>query len=377
MLSLGGIMKRLLLLAVILLFSNTIAQARVYRNLSIGEYEKSFNLRDFKGQSFLSFMKEFIYPSFAQASTPRFFGKPIQGVREGVGVELRLSETVSTYHVKYLAHWDEKAERSGRSFAAVDSKPWNSRVEYVADASYKHYLSTLEDFLEQKDEMALFYQTLFEILLNCDPSGVQNLSIGGQQVLGDFVAVYVAEQYRHLVSGKGESLGLRHNWDNAHLQVTLLAAFHAGQTQKMMYYKGRFVNEVYHQQSKGECHYRTPWNKVPESHWMRPMNLTDYWQFNKECDRSGVNLTRKDFKNLGSKITPLVIRKNPNLEPYNFLGLFGKKWTTNYIDTITRSIVNNRSPNKFEDHELRVEMFVHWILEANRLADEITTTLKN
>ena len=35
----------------------------------------------------------------------------------------------------------------------------------------------------------------------------------------------------------------------------------------------------------------------------RDFNMTDYWQFNSECDRSGVNITRRDFVRMSRKVT--------------------------------------------------------------------------
>lgn len=361
----------------IILLASFSTQARVYKYVRVGEYQASHNLSDYKGQSFLSFMKEVVYPAIVEESSPRFNGKHIDGVKRGSGVEVRLSPNVSTFHVKYEPHWEEGAERSGRSFAGVDSNPWNDKTEYVADASYKHYLSTLESLLRDEDQVEPFYRVIFNILLNCDPEGIEDLSVKGKQVAADFVAVYIAEQYRHLISGKGKFLGKRHNWDNAHLQVTLIGAFHSGQAygEKAMFYKGRFLKNVYHQQSKEICAYQRPWSDMPEGHWIRPMNMTDYWQFNKECERSGVNLTRKDFKKMGKAITGFLIKESNMVTPKSFLKTFKKKWLSNYVDAITTFIVNNKAPRVFKNSEDLVDATVAWVMESRNLAGEITISL--
>ncbi len=353
------------------------SQARVYRYVEVGDYQASYQLADYKGQSFLSLMKEVLYPALITEAIPRFQGSHLDGVKSGQGVELRLTPTVSTYHVKYEPHWQENAERFGRSFAGVDYKPWNDKTEYVADASYKHYLSSLEEYLQTSNQIEDFYRAILRVLINCDPSGIEALSIKGQQVAGDFVAVYVAEQYRHLISGQGEKLGRRHNWDNAHLQVTLLAAFHAGQAanNQAMFYKGRFLSQVYHQKSQESCVYHKPWEDIPENHWYRKMNLTDYWQFNDECDRSGVNITRRDFQKMGRVATFYMIKNNQDLDPRALNRAFRRQWTRNFIETISNSIINNHAPDRYDNWNELVEMAVQWIVAAQAMAPEITENL--
>ncbi len=366
------------LFGVLIFLASFHSQARVYRYVEVGEYQTSFNLADYKGQSFLSLMKEIIYPALIAEAIPRYDGSHLDGVKSGHGVELRLTPTVSTYHVKYEPHWQENAERYGRSFAGVDYKPWNNKTEYVADASYKHYLSSLEDYLQDSTQMEDFYRAILQILINCDPSGIEGLSVKGQQVAGDFVAVYVAEQYRHLISGEGKKLGRRHNWDNAHLQVTLLAAFHAGQEtgKQAMFYKGRFLSEVYHQKIEETCVYHRPWNEIPHNHWYRKVSLTDYWQFNDECDRSGVNITRRDFQKLGQLATYFMIKNNETLDPRVLNRAFRRQWTRNFIETITYAIINNRAPDRYENWNELVELAVQWIIAAKTMAPEITEGLK-
>ncbi len=366
-----------LLFILTLLTTPEFASARVYKNIQVGDFETSFHLSDYSGQSFLSLMKEVIFPALTKEAGHRWTDRHIYGVKRGQGVELRLTESVTTFHVRYKAFWEDDAERSGRSFAGVDTNPWNKVTEYVADASYKHYLKTLEMLFQDAEQIPLFYIALLKIIINSDASGVDKLSLYGQQVLADFVAVYVAEQYRHLISGKGQYLGPRHNWDDAHLQVTLLAAFHSGQSKgnKSMFYKGRFVKEVFHQQYKEVCPYKMSYNQIPKKHWRRPVNLTDYWQFNRSCERSGVNLTRGDFSRLGRRLTPRLIAKSAAINAKLFIQLFHKKWTSNYISTISRFFINNKAPRRFEDPELYVDMILLWLMESRVWADEISDEL--
>ena len=365
-------MRYLIFAALFVMFICKTSQARVYYSVYISEFEEVIHLEDFKGQSFLSFMKEVMYPRLTESASKNGDWSHFEGVKKGFGVELRLTENITTYHIKYKAHWEEKAERSGRSYAGVDHKPWNKKVEYVADASYKHYLNTLEKLFRNQEEVEPFLNAILMILTNCDSSYLESLSAKSKQVAADFMAVYVAEQYRHLISGKGKKLGPRHNWDDAHLQVTLLAPFHAGQQQKSMFYKGRFTNKVYHQKYNDLCIYQQPWLEIPENHHVRSMNLTDYWQFNKECDRSGVNLTRRDFQKLGRFITPFLFNEMNYEDTQELQKIFKRKYIRNYISSISKLFINNKAPRVFKEPQQMVNLITKGLLISNVFASPIT-----
>ena len=355
----------------------TTAQAKVYWNINVGSYQKQLDLRDHKGQSFLSLMKEQIFPALQEASQEQSGSSAINSVRRGKGLELRLTDSVTTFHVNYKAHWEEKAERAGRSFSGVDHNPLKKSMEYVADSSYKHYLSSLEDLFKDPGQIRAFNLAILAVVLNCDSSGFLGLSEKGQRVAADFVAVYLAEQYRHLLSGKGQFLGKRHNWDDAHLQVTLLASFHGGQTpqNKAMFYKGDFRHQVYHQIVQRNCVYQKAWHDIDKNHWLRTMNLTDYWQFNASCDRSGVNLTRRDFNKMGDAITTWLIKNSQELSIETFNELLQTKWTDNFIDKFTGFIISNQAPRHFEKSEELIEEILLWLEQSSLFANEITASL--
>lgn len=363
---------------------STPGYSKVYRNVPIGEYsnEASFSLTDCNGKSFLSFMKKSIYPALERESANRTTGQHIDAIRKGEGVELRLTEDVSTYHVKYKAHNEEKAERSGRSFSAVGSNP--KRPSYVADASYSHYLDTFEAMYEDEEELKSFYEAILNVVAECDGSGFDELSQNTKQVAADFVAVYVAEQYRHLISGKGKRLGPRHNWDDALLQVTLLASFHSGQTKNKngMFYEGTFTDQVFNQkydvkengESVSYCVYKQPKHPKRDELKKREIRLKDYWQFNKTCDRSGVNVTRRDFTKMGQAITEwkakgrnrtlLALKKN--LESSS----------NNLYSAISSFFINDSTPTSLEDSaDDLIESIVKFLMEVRTDAVAITEDL--
>lgn len=362
-----------------ILLVSQVSLAKVYKNIAVAKYQSSYNLEDYKNQSFLNFMREQIFPALNNESKNQRARDHITAVTKGEGVEIRLSKDVSTYHVKYKAYGEDKAERSGRSFSAVGS---GSRIAYVADASYKHYLTTLDKYVKGSEkEVRNFYKAVIEIIVNSDPSSVKYLSTEGKEVLADFVAVYVAEQYRHMMSGNGRgSLGKSHNWDDAHLQVTLLAAFHGGQSERGMFYEGKFVTSVYPQlnklSSKNLCVYEG--YNIPERKQLkkRTMNMTDYWQFNRACERSGVNMTRRDFTAMGSLITSQLKDIRPGIVK-NLASALNQKSVRNAVDAIAGAIVSNSAPKSYQDADAMVEAILEFLMHSNQEAARITQDVIN
>ena len=362
-----------------LTFAN-VSEARVYKNQRVGNYDSSFHLADHKGQSFLSFMKNTLYPAIkAEANNP-CRAKHIRCVSFGEGVELRLSDDVSTYHVRYKKIGEEKAERSGRSFGAVGT---GSRVRYVADASYKHFLSTLEDAIEDETQADLFYTAILKIVLNSDPSGIDALNTETKRVASDFVAVYIAEQYRRMIKGDGKWLASHPEWDNAHLHVTLLANFHAGQSTPGMYYHGVYSTRVYKQMdrrpgsSEKICAYKNRNASGVSKLRKRNFNMTDYWQFNSECDRSGVNITRRDFVRMSRNVTDAMqdMGLRSQLDAMYELSNGGIGTRRNINDSMADFIISDEAPAVFENADQLVDAIVNYLKLARENADEITDSL--
>jgi hypothetical protein len=280
------------------LLASVTGQAAVYHDVPVGKYKKeaSFTLKDCENKTFLSFMIDKIYPALKkEAKNQNMRGQHIEGVKNGEGVQIRLTDDVSTYHVKYKAAGEERAERSGRSFGAVGSNP--NKPSYLADASDSYYLSSLEKLAKSETQLRNYYEAIFGVLTKCDASGFAKLDTEGKQVAGDFVAVYVAEEYRHLVGGDGK-LGSSFNWDDALLQGTMIASFHAGQkpSESGMFYEGKFTDKVYNQKYEVKVEgkkdpeeyflYKQPENPKRKEFKQRHNQLNDYWQFNADCSRS-------------------------------------------------------------------------------------------
>lgn len=324
---------------------------RVYKQQKVGTYQNSLDLSDCGGETFLSFMKKKIYPALEAESMNRTSSRHIEGVEAGEGVELRLTDDVTTYHVKYKRASESKAERSGRSFSAVGD-PNGGKVAYVADASYAHFFDSFERTLKYgTDFLNHFYSAIFGVLVNCDASSFSQLNRYQKRLAADFIAVYVAEQYRHLLSGKGKKLGRSHQWDDALLQTTMLIAFHAGQKNMKMFYQGDFTDRTYDQygQVNGEkfCAYKN-WNdKRRQSLKKRNARLRDYWQPNSTCERSGVNITRRDFEKMGTAISKWNKNNSPLDNSTDLMKLLKSKrkdikYSNNYKN-IARFFISNEA----------------------------------
>jgi hypothetical protein len=372
----------LIALLVVSVFYSSPSFSKVYKNKRIGKYKVSYDLKDYDG-TFLSFMKTEIYPALADesenitGSSRDFLG----AIKRGEGVEIRLSKDVTTLHVKFQDPYADKAERSGRSFGVVG----NTRRNYIADASYAHFLRTLEKISFKSDkELEQFYRVIFQILANSDSSGISKLSREARQVAADFVAVYVAEQYRHLINGRDRDgdmsnvrLGRGHNWDDAHLQVTMLAAFHGGQSKsnRYMIYEGEFTNKVFDQNT---CLYRRFDEAKRNTTRKRSIQLKDYWQFSyrNECPgRSGVNITRGEFQEMGEIITDALF--NSDSQDKEIVSELARELNRstrgNMIKKISQFFISNSAPASLSNGgEDLVEAIVDFIMESHYDANEIT-----
>ncbi|MBX9767478.1 MAG: hypothetical protein K2X47_09430, partial [Bdellovibrionales bacterium] len=186
-------------------------------------------------------------------------------------------------------------------------------------------------------------------------------------------------------------LGEGHNWDDAHLQVTLLAAFHAGQKSnaQAMFYEGSFTDKVYDQinkigkDSRGKpinaCVYkqgRNPQLKAVRAKLeKRDINLTDYWQFNKECKRSGVNMTRSDFSKMGTEITDALASGRPAVvkAARRIVGAKEK----NVISGVAELFINDDAPSEYSPAEVAAmtKAIVDFVMQSYADAHEITLAL--
>lgn len=245
----------------------------------------------------------------------------------GGGVAVEFNDKNTAYNVNYGSGEYDKDEMTGRSFG-------ESTQRLSLDASDKHYLASLERYVRtEKQNVPEFYRSILMILLNNDASWLSAVSPAGQVVAADFLAVYIAEQDRHLMSQMQS-----HPWDEALLEVTLLSALHSGQEKVMLVYNGEFTDTTLKQASG--CQEETREEKAA--------SMVDYWQFSKStdpenCRRSGINITRKDFRMLGAMITSYQRQAHPELVQAIEKDLGLRKESQNLFADLSSFIVNQNT----------------------------------
>ena len=142
------------------------------------------------------------------------------------GSTLKLADDNYAYNIHYGTGDRSKDKQTGRSFGA-------SRIFDATDASYSHYLGTLESYATKNPaNVKHFVRTIMETLTNSNTRGYEQVNDFGDAVLTDFFAIWTAEQTRNLMDNYVEL-----HWDAALLQVTLLSAFHSGQDEIKLFYK--------------------------------------------------------------------------------------------------------------------------------------------
>jgi hypothetical protein len=218
-----------------------------------------------------------------------------QALEQGLGVAVRLDDNNYNIHENF-----PKSAQGGRSYG------WTSGQ--VGDWSDKMYLDNLALVVAEKDKDDLknFYQTIIQLLGACDAHGLAaltnnydfktNTGVPTQRVATNFLAIYTAEEYRAIQGTK--------NWDDAILEVTLLGAFHGGQTTFTKFYRGKFTTRSNVQETGN--YYGLPSKDkngkvVPTV--AKDATMDDYWQISKTSTRSGIHLTAGDYGKMGTAIT--------------------------------------------------------------------------
>lgn len=289
------------------------------------------------------------------------------GLASGGGVAIKYYEQNYGYNV----HYDAREQRSGRSFGVGPTRKAN-------DASDKQYLDDIEHYMETSPEnMGEFYRTMMQSLFNSDSSNYPSITEEGQSVLTDFLSVYTAEQARNLMSGS-----VHLHWDAALLEVSLLAAFHAGQSEFMMYYQNRVTGKTEFtktviKQSKTRC------RLADLDRDLRQARMRDYWQFSERindesnCGRSGINITKDEFRKLGKDITKYMFSNHPGLasELKNAMGVRG--YTSNLFKDLSKTLINKRAPKSYS--EARVDRianaWINFLAQVRTDADAITSEI--
>lgn len=254
------------------------------------------------------------------------------GLASGGGVKIKYANKNYSMNI----HYDTVDKKSGRSFGIGPTGGFN-------DISDRDYLVALGKYAKDSpDDLTDFYKTVFKTLLNNDTSGYANVNPEGQTLLSNFLAVYTAEQDRNLMDGK-----VTPYWDSALLEVTLLAGFHGAQDQIKLFYwnaktdKTTFTNKTFRQ---------TPCAAASAA---KVADMTDYWQFSRNitdptnCKRSGINITNKQFRQMGTAITTYMTSKHSDIVKAvrSSMGLTGAQ--PNLFFSLSNFLMSDRAPKKF------------------------------
>ncbi len=277
------------------------------------------------------------------------------GLASGGGVSIQYAENNYALNV----HYDTTEERSGRSFGVGPTRKAN-------DASDKDYLDDVQEYSsEHASNMKHFYKALFESLLNSDSSHYPSVTRFGQTVLTDFLAVFTAEQARNLMDGR-----VAPHWDAALLEVTLLASFHAGQEEFKLFYKDPETQETTFTNSTLK---QTPCEVPSQS---QSASMRDYWQFSRNitnpqhCRRSGINITKSEFRRLEKEITSYTAENNEELytRVKNSMGLENRN-VTNLYEALSKYLIATDAERVLEEEKV-TEITQAWVDLLNYSKDE-------
>lgn len=281
------------------------------------------------------------------------------GLASGGGVAIKYADKNYAFNI----HYDVTEQKSGRSFGTGPLRGAN-------DASDKQYLDDLEHYVRgSQSDLNHFYRVLFNTVLNTDPSKYQSMNKEGQALLTDFMAVYTAEQARNLMDGKVEP-----HWDAALLEVTLLASFHGGQEVLELYYTDRVQQTM--------SFTTTTFDQTPCANpsKQREAKLRDYWQFSKNitniknCKRSGINVTKSEFRTLGQNITSYMIANHPAAYEKVSKNINAGARKDNVFEALSYFLISDKTPSKFTSAKVKqtVDAWVEFLETIRNEADRIS-----
>jgi hypothetical protein len=140
-------------------------------------------------------------------------------LKRGGGVYVKLGKDTYNVHIGYSPTTANGGEDSGRSFAVGPLHGGGAD-----DYTYPQLFNDMEKYFKTHSDTSAFYQGLFEIILNCDPTYMDtNVDPEGRQLISDIVTIFSAEMDRYLMPPDG----YKHKWFMHLLEVTMLASFHS------------------------------------------------------------------------------------------------------------------------------------------------------
>jgi hypothetical protein len=254
-----------------------------------------FDLSKYPDTAYYTFVHDDLTPEMKRVAVSQGKHDYVGDLENGKGVGVRLDTANANFHVDFPV-----SKQGGRSYGWTTGLP-------IGDWSDKMYLDNLATITPNSSsndaELGSFYESLIQILGECNTGGLKSLKNLTQLQASNFLAIYTAEQYRRFMGTK--------DWDDAIFEATMLGAFHGGQDKFTLYYNGKFVSQTYVQD---EGVYQTGKSADGKTVQIKPASMDDYWQFSRDREDSGIHETYKDYILMGTKITAYELaQKNPAL----------------------------------------------------------------
>jgi hypothetical protein len=320
--------------------------------------DRILDLKTLAGKSsFYDIMRSWLTPTLEKFA-PQAKGPDTNQaeLKAGHGVTVKLSQFNFNIHVNFPAK-----SVGGRSYG------WTrGEVGDWSDATYLDHLAQAVK-VDDVEEVAKFYMLLIRMLGACsaedEESSIETLANPTQRVATNFLAIYTAEEYRAMVPEQPH-----HGWDDALVQVTLLGAFHSGQSTLTKYYLGAFSNKS---KKQGPGVYKGP---EADRAATKDAELNDYWQFsaNPQSNQSGINETRGDFVQMGVKITKYA--KANGTEPLaDIEAVVGE--SDNVIQAVSQYFSNGRSNDISKIGTLANDV-ANFLTNIRQDADKITAWIQ-
>lgn len=313
-----------------------------------------FDLSKYPNTAYYTFVHDDLTPEIKRVAAPQGKHDYQVDLENGKGVGVTLDTNNANFHVDFPV-----SKQGGRSYG------WTTGLA-IGDWSDKLYLDNLAKIIpasaSNDAELGGFYQSLIQILGECNTGGLQNLKSLTQLQSSNFLAIYTAEQYRRFMGTK--------DWDDAILEATMLGAFHGGQDTFTLYYNGKFVTQTYVQD---EGVYQTGKSADGKIVQTKPASMDDYWQFSRDQEESGIHETSKDYILMGTKITAYEsAQKNAALSAIQAI-VDPEGLNESVFNAISQWFVNNAAvPSKVDQLAKDVSDF---LVQVRKDAPAITISL--
>ena len=272
-----------------------------------------FNLNANKtNQTYFNFVRSTLGPALlAKQSRSKNYDGDLQKCQGGAacnGIGVQLSTSVFNLHLDY-----PRSSVGGRSYG------WTSSTKLIGDWSDAVYLTNLWAVVSGTSpaDLAKFYSAIIQVLGSSNGDGLEALQTSSkganssQRLAANFIAIYTAEEYRALP----RLPDAHENWDDALLEVTMLGAFHGGQSTFTKFYRGQFSTKAWVRKAGVYGYRNDQWQPPQVPTTPKTADMTDYTQdsYQVGSEQSGPHETRQDYEAMGTAITTYEAKNNANL----------------------------------------------------------------